>query len=80
MTATHPTPWRVTDPVLSSTVIYDADGALVETVYGRGGDLRGATLAQRIVDAVNGVARTGCGDPDCSCPECPTGKENEVAT
>lgn len=19
----------------------------------------------------------GCGDPDCSCPECPTGRENE---
>lgn len=51
---THPTPWAITvyEPS-NATAIYDADGALVETVYGRGDDPHGRSLATRIVDAVN---------------------------
>ena len=35
-------------------------------------DLEGATMA---VDFFLSQ-QTGCGDPDCSCPECPTGQSN----
>lgn len=50
----HPTPWRVdVFPPSKASFIYDDDGALVETVYGRNCDPNGEALARRIMDAVN---------------------------
>jgi len=36
-------------------------------------DTNGNRVGYVIVTANSG----GCGDPDCSCPECPTGREND---
>lgn len=49
----HPTPWKSQKITGSASRIVDADGRLVETVYGREGDSSGIELANRIVEAVN---------------------------